>query len=177
LTPLGAADRSPDQQELLQSVGGDRALHIFATLARHPGLFRRWLPFGGKLLQGAKLDHRDRELVILRVAWRCQCEYEWTQHVGIAREAGLSDDEIRRVAGGPDAPEWSQDDAALLRAVDELRDDSCMTDSTWAALSRRFNEQQMIEVPMLAGHYAMLAGALNSFGVQPEGTGPRLGEA
>jgi alkylhydroperoxidase family enzyme len=135
------------------------------------------MPFAGKLLQGSKLSARDRELVILRVAWRCQARYEWAQHVGIAREAGLDDDEIRRVALGPSAEEWSTDDALLLRAVDELHDDHCLTDTTWARLAERYTEPQMIEIPMLAGHYALLAGALNSFGVQPEGDLPQLGEA
>lgn len=158
-------------------MGGPSALNIFATLVRHPGLFRRWMPFGGKLLQGSKLSPRDRELVILRVAMRCQARYEWAQHVGIAKDAGLSDDEIRAVAAGPDAPSWSPEDALVLRAVDELHDDHCITDATWAALRERFTEHQVIELPMLAGHYALLAGALNSFGVQPEGELPQLGDA
>ncbi len=75
--PLGPEDATDDQRELLGALGGEGALNIFKTLARHPGLFRRWMPFGGKLMQGGKLPPRDRELVILRVAWRCQAAYEW----------------------------------------------------------------------------------------------------
>lgn len=176
LAPLGPDERSPDQQELLDSLGRQTTLNIFATLVRHPGLFRRWMPFGGKLLQGAKLAPRERELIILRTAWRCHASYEWGQHVAIGRTAGATDDEIKRVAQGPDAPGWSADDAALLRAVDELQDDHCISDATWAALSARLSEEQLIEVPMLSGHYAMLAGALNSLGVQTEGPLPALGE-
>jgi 4-carboxymuconolactone decarboxylase len=180
LAPLAADEQSEDQRQLLASAGagpGADPINIFTTLVRHPGLFRRWLPFGGKLLQGSKLPSRDRELVILRVAWRCRAAYEWAQHVGIGRQAGLSADEIRRIAGGPDAEGWSDEDAALLRAVDELHDDSCITDATWAALAARYDEKQMIETTMLAGHYSLLAGTLNSLGVQPEGPLPALGEA
>jgi alkylhydroperoxidase family enzyme len=97
--------------------------------------------------------------------------------VAIARAAGLSDEEIGRVPAGPDAPGWSPGDAALLRAVDELRDDSCITDATWAALADRYGPEQLIEVPMLAGHYAMLAGALNSLGVPVDSDAlPALGK-
>jgi 4-carboxymuconolactone decarboxylase len=174
LAPLDHGEADELQQELLGALGGHRALNIFKTLVRHPKLFRRWSPFAGRLLQGSALSPRDREIVILRTALRCGSAYEWGQHVSIAREAGLSDDEIRAVASGPDACE---DDVALLvRTVDELRDDSCITDATWAALAGRYSDEQLIELPMLSGHYALLAGVLNSVGVQPEGPLPALGE-
>src|SRR5262245_45635631 len=90
LTPLTADDVTEEQRELLQSVAtsDDWAINIFATLVRHPGLFRRWLPFGGKLLAG-KLPARERELLILRTGWLCRSEYEWGQHVVIGRGAGV----------------------------------------------------------------------------------------
>jgi alkylhydroperoxidase family enzyme len=175
IPPVTDAELDPTQRDLLE--GDARRLNIFRTLVRHPGLFRKWLPFGGKLLAGGKLAPRDRELVILRTAFRCRARYEWAQHVAIARTAGLTDDEIARVAAGPDAPGWSTDDAALLRAVDELHDDHAIGDATWSALAARYDTRQLIELPMLAGHYAMLAGVLNSLGVQPESAAlPGLGE-
>ena len=63
------------------------------------------------------------------------------------------------------------------RAVDELTDHHRISDETWTTLAGIYTEMQLIEVPMLSGHYAMLAGALNSFGVPPEGPLPALGEA
>ncbi len=172
IAPLSPEEMSDDQRELL---GAAPPLNLFATLVRHPGLYRRWAPFGGKLLAGAKLPDRDRELVILRTAYRCGADYEWGQHVAIGRAAGLTDDEIQRIAEGPDAG-WTAEDAAKLRAVDELTDDHRISDATWSALAAVFDEQQLIELPMLSGHYALLAGALNSFGVQTEGPLPALGE-
>src|SRR4051794_36175249 len=99
IPPLTDAELDGSQRDLL--AGDGLRLNIFRTLARHPGLFRKWLPFGGKLLAGGKLSPRDRELVILRTAFRCRARYEWAQHVAIARTAGLADDEIARVAVGP----------------------------------------------------------------------------
>jgi 4-carboxymuconolactone decarboxylase len=168
LEPLDRADATEHQRELLDGVvvaGG--TTNIFATLVRHAGLFRRWLPFGGKLLAG-KLPARDRELLILRSGWRCGAEYEWAQHVPIGKAAGLSDDEVERVKAGPDADGWDPFDAVLLRAVDELHDGSCITDGTWAALAERYDERQLIEVPMVVGHYHLVAFTLNSLGVQLE---------
>lgn len=175
--PLEAGELSPEQEELLAALGENRRLHIFRTLVRHPALYRRWSSLGGQLLQRSLLAGRDRELVILRVAWRCGCAYEWGQHVAIARGVGLSADEIRRVARGPAAPGWSPDEAALLQAVDELQDQHRIGQETWTRLAARLGEQELIELVVLAGHYALLAGVLNSLGVQPEGPLPALGEA
>src|SRR5205823_3662505 len=110
----------------------------------------------------------DRELLILRTGWRCRAEYEWGQHTLIGRGAGLSDDEIQRIKAGPDAPGWDPFDATLLRVVDELHDDGCISDATWAALAAHYDERQLIEAPMVVGHYHLVSFVLNSLGVQRE---------
>jgi 4-carboxymuconolactone decarboxylase len=178
VTPVAASPRIPplpvdeqDEQakELLSkvNVSGAPAANIFATLVRHPGLFRRWLPFGGKLLAG-RLPPRDRELLILRTGWLCQAEYEWAQHRLIAGSVGVSEEEIERVREGPDASGWDAFDATLLRAADELHAEARLSDLTWNALAERYDERQLVEVPMVVGHYHMVAFTLNSLGVPLE---------
>ena len=164
IPPLAPADRSPSAQSLLEGVvvAGSEA-NIFTTLVRAEGLTRRWLPFGGRLLNG-KLPARDRELLILRTAWNCQAEYEWAQHVGLARAAGLTDVEIARVPSSQD-PDWGERDQVLLDAADELHASWCVSADTWQALTDRYDEQQLIELPMLVGHYHMVAMTLNTLGV------------
>ena len=175
IPPLTDDDADEQTSALLEEVRlpNAEAVNIFATLVRHPGLYRRWMPFAGKLLAG-KLPTRDRELLILRSAWRCASSYEWGQHVRLAKQAGISPEEIDRVAAGPDAPGWDAFDCALLTAVDELHDDACLGDATWSALAARYDDRQMIELPMLVGQYHMLAFALNSLGVQREPGVPDL---
>src|SRR5437667_3615637 len=120
IPPLPASERDEQAQELLGGVGGvtGPASNIFDTLVRHPGLFRRWLPFGGKLLTG-KLPARDRELLILRTGWLCRSEYEWGQHKIMARAVDISDREIENVKAGPDGAGWDEFEATLLHAADE----------------------------------------------------------
>jgi alkylhydroperoxidase family enzyme len=175
IPPLGDDETDEVTSALLEEVRlpNAEAVNIFATLVRHPGLFRRWMPFAGKLLAG-KLPARDRELLILRTGWRCRSSYEWGQHVRLAKAADIADDEIDRIAAGPDAPGWEPFERALLTAADELHDDACITDATWSALVARYDERQVIEVPMLVGQYHMVAFALNSLGVQPEPGVPGL---
>jgi alkylhydroperoxidase family enzyme len=166
--PLTEDELDDEKRELLAGVtlvGG--TINIFRTLVRHPGLFRKWMPFGGKLLAG-KLGARDRELAILRTGWHVRSEYEWGQHVGIAKRVGVTDEEITRVVQGPDAPGWTVAEAAVLRAADELHHDSCVSDTTWSTLTDHFDEKQLIELVMVVGHYHMVGFALNTLGVERE---------
>jgi AhpD family alkylhydroperoxidase len=168
IPPLDPADRDETARALLEDVGAvGSELNIFTTLVRHPKLFRRWSAFGGALLLAGSLPARDRELLILRTAWNNGCEYEWGQHVRIAHDAGL-DAEIDRVIEGPTASGLAPFDTTLLQAADDLHRDSVISDDTWARLRERYDQHQLIEVPMVVGHYAMLGYTLNSLGVQRE---------
>ena len=71
-----------------------RPLNIFATLANHPKLLKRWLVFANHVLFKSTLSFRDRELLILRTGWNCRSDYEWGQHVIIAQDGGFTDDDI-----------------------------------------------------------------------------------
>jgi alkylhydroperoxidase family enzyme len=150
--------------------------NIFRTLARHPDLFRSWLGFGGYLLVGGKVPPRDRELMILRTAVRCRSSYEWGQHVRISERMGIEREAIDRVLESPVAAGWPDHEATLMRAVDQLHDDSRISDSTWEALAGEYDETQLIELTMLIGQYHMVAFALNSLGVElDEGLEPLPG--
>jgi alkylhydroperoxidase family enzyme len=171
IPPLPPEEWSDDVKRILEAVppGLDRRLgdnNIFPTFARHPDLFRAWLPFGGFLLTAGKLPGRDRELLILRTAVRCESSYEWGQHVRISLDGGIEREAIDRVLDGPGADGWSSHEAALLRAADELHDDSRISDDTWRTLAETYDAEQLMETAIVVGHYQMLAGALNSFGVE-----------
>lgn len=165
ILPLPEVERSPHQRELLRDVQLS-ATNLFATLVRAPGLFRRWLPFGGKLLAG-RLPARDRELLILRTAWNCRASYEWGHHVEIGMQAGLTRGDVDRISQGPEAS-WPAADAVLVQAADELHGGHRLADATWELLRGRYDEQQLIELPMLVGHYHLVAMTLNSLGVELE---------
>ena len=78
----------------------------------------------------------------------------------------MSDDEIARIKLGPDAEGWTSFESALLRAVDELHKETCISDTTWAELSEQYDTQQMMDVVFAVGQYHLVSMALNSFGVQ-----------
>ena len=113
---LDEAQWNEQAQELLKPfVARGNVLNIFRTLANHPDLARRWMVFANHILGKSTLSVRDRELVILRIGYLCQSGYEWGQHVLIAREAGMSAEEIRSAKTGPDTEGLSEYDQLLLK--------------------------------------------------------------
>jgi 4-carboxymuconolactone decarboxylase len=162
LKPLARADWDDDVRSLL---GDGNALNIFATLAHHPKLMKRWMVFGSHVLAKNTLPARERELLILRTGWNCRAPYEWGQHVAIARDLGISDEEVERIAGGPDVAGWSADEAALLRAADELHTQQTLSDETYATLAARLTPQQLLDLVFTVGQYHVVSMALNTFRV------------
>jgi alkylhydroperoxidase family enzyme len=109
---------------------------------------------------------RDRELLILRIGWNSQSEYEWSEHVGRvggARKMGVP---IERITMGPDASGWDPFEANLLRFADEMYRDSVVSDRTWNAISQRYDQRLMIDASITAANYRMISMALNILGVQ-----------
>ncbi len=167
LKPLDPSELSEEQREVLAPFAErGRVLNIFATLAHHPKLLKRWLVFANHILSKSSLPPREREMAILRIGWLCRAEYEWGQHVQIAKRSGLSDAEIARISAGPAAPGCTPAEAALLRAVDELHRDAVIGETTWATLSAHFDTQQLLDLVFTVGNYNLVSMALNTLGVR-----------
>lgn len=167
LDPIQLEDWTDDIKKALQpNVDKGTVFNIFKTLAHHPDLFRRWLVFGNHVLFKSTLPPRERELIILRIGWLCEAEYEWGQHVLIGKETGLTAEEIDRIKAGPNARGWSEADKLLLQATDELRKDAFVSDSTWQGLTKHFDKKQLMDMVFAVGQYNLVSMALNTLGVQ-----------
>ena len=168
IKPVADADLNDDQKELLAPMAANGpVLNIFRTLVGAPKALRGFLGWGNYVLSRRNdLPAREREIVVLRIGYLCKAGYEWTQHVGIGKRTGLTDDEISRIKAGPDAPGWSLPDRALMRASDELHYDQFITEATWLALKGHFSDKQCMDVVFTAGQYTQVSMILNTFGVQ-----------
>jgi 4-carboxymuconolactone decarboxylase len=139
---------------------------LLSTLVRHPKLTRAYLRFSTYLLYGSTLPPRVREQIILRVAHRRGCIYEWSHHVEMANEIGLTEADIEAVRSGNADNDF---DRALICAVDELDEKTNISDQNWAALSEQLEKRQRMDLVFTTGNYIALAMALNTFGVEVEG--------
>jgi 4-carboxymuconolactone decarboxylase len=139
--------------------------NILGIFAWHPALARAFFAFNSHLFHST-LAARDRELVIVRTGWLRRGEYEWAQHVRMARNAGLSQEQVAAISAGPDSPVWGPRDAALLRAVDEIVAGRNVSDGTWKRLAGDLDRQQLMDLVFTVGAYDLLAMACNTFGLE-----------
>jgi AhpD family alkylhydroperoxidase len=165
LPPLPADQWDEATQRALSAMSGADTNNALSTFAHHPALAKAFLRFNVHLLYSSTLPARIRELAILRVAHRRDCLYEWTQHVALAKDEGITDDEIAAVRRGDLADTFER---AVLTGVDELDEKSQLSDETWAALGERLNDQQRMDYVFTVGCYTLLAMAFNTFGIQLE---------
>lgn len=157
------------------SEGGEPRLNVVLTMAHNPALAMAYRPLGAHLLLTSSLSPRVREMVTLRTAWLCRSDYEWTKHELLARQIGMTDAEIEGIRAGPDAPLWSEFDRHLLRATDQLKNNSDIDDASWQVLARQLDRRQLLDFIFTVGMYAMLAMALNAARVQMEPEGEETG--
>jgi 4-carboxymuconolactone decarboxylase len=134
------------------------SLNIFKMLANADSAVIAYLRFAGILLTELELDPKLRELAILLVAARTGAEYEWIQHVGIAKALGIGDQQISALERGDLRAACLDPDAQVLLAfVSEVLDGPRAEAETFAALSARFPPRQIVELLLVVGNYHMLA--------------------
>jgi AhpD family alkylhydroperoxidase len=170
IPPIGPEQWTPEQRKLITPQIREKRseLSFYATMIQHPILYTSHASFGSYLRGETGLPPRTRELLIMRTAFLIGAEYLWAHHVEDARAAGLTDREIARIAAGPDATGWSEENRAVLLAADELRREAFITNLTWGILTKHYDAKQLIEIVFTVGGYTMTCLAIHSFGVQVE---------
>lgn len=168
IAPLAPEQFSKEAQDIADSLRAffgakeEGIPKTFATMFKHPGLYRGQMQLGLELNQHGKLPPREREMVILRVAWLVRSPFEWGEHVAYGKKLGLSSADIERITQGSSAPGWNEHDRAVLRGVEELLGDYAVSDATWATLAKTWDEPQLMELPGLVGSYTLTAMLYNS---------------
>jgi alkylhydroperoxidase family enzyme len=152
---------------------------LFRTFARNKPMAAAMGGWGGyELSKRLSLSMRQRELVIDRVTARCGCEYEWGVHLAFFGDrVGLTAEQKRSIThGAPHDACWSSEEAALLRAVDELHDHADISDAAWSELVPALTTEQVLDLLMLAGWYHAISYAANAARVALEEGAPRFAE-
>ncbi len=145
--------------------GDKRGMNGLGAILNHPALAKSFLTFNNYIGTANTLPKRVRELMILRLSWLRGCEYEFQQHVILGLRAGLTQIEIERIQQGPEATGWNPTDVYILRAVDELIANACISEELWHPLSQVFSTEQMMDLVFTVGCYEVLAMAFKSFNV------------
>ena len=154
--PYPDPDSSPDA--VREALAALPPLNIFRMLSHAETAFRPFLRFGGAILGQLELDPKLRELAIIQVAADAEAQYEWVQHVEIARHVGVPDEQIAAVeAGRLDDPSLGEGERAVLRFAREVVAGPRVSDATFAAVEEQLSPQEIVELLLTVGNYLMLA--------------------
>lgn len=138
------------------------------TLAQHPKLAIAVLDMGKYMLVGSSLSARQMELVVLRVAWRQDVDYEWAHHVHSARQIGMTEAEFAALRSDGPCPVWSRKDQALIDAVDQLSSVGRISPDTWNALAQAMDRRGLMDLIYSIGFFTMNIWAVGTMGVPLE---------
>mgnify|MGYP003311741435 FL=1 len=163
-----------DQQTVAAKyASGGSSRTVLDTLIRQPALADRVFPFMHYVANDSTLSPRHRSLLILRTAWLTQSANIWATHASRALEAGLTQDEIRRVAQGPNDG-WNEFEAILIGLADELFRNSSVTDFTWEHLATEYSTQNLVDAVVTVAEITTEAILFNSLGIQPDADATEL---
>ncbi|MGH8742451.1 MAG: carboxymuconolactone decarboxylase family protein [Burkholderiales bacterium] len=152
--------------------------NLYRGLANHPAIIAAWTEFANTLRHGSRTPRALRELVILRGAQLSNSQYEWAQHLRMARKAGVREAQITALADWRVSPEFDTKEKAAL-AIAEAVTRGRVSDEVYQEARRHFDHQDYVELAVTAGFYAMVARTLDALGIELEPEfqdhSPRLG--
>jgi alkylhydroperoxidase family enzyme len=162
---LDRSDLLPEHQDLLA-----RNLNLYRVLAHSPRAARSLNTLARYIRDGSRLDPRLRELAILQVGYLTRSAWEYSHHIRIGREIGLTDDEIRAVADETEGRPTSLDPLAkaVLRAAREMTLDLAVSDATFAMLRQELDNERLTDLVVTIAFYNGLVRLLETMQVDVE---------
>ena len=156
-------DLDPDDRDLVE-----RDSNLVKITAYTPGGARAFNRLGGWIRSSSTLDARLREMAILRVGVLARADYEYTHHIELGMQFGMSEADVRAVAEGPGAAGLGEIEELVLRAADEITLDGAMAADTFAALHRHLDGEQMVEFTLAVSYYNAVTRFLKTFEIDVE---------
>lgn len=162
---LDRGDLPEDSQDLL-----DRPINLFRGLAHNPAVLRWMHDIGRWIRYEATLDSRIRELAILQVGYTARSEYEFSHHVAIGYDFGVTRaDVVALVADSRGEPtNLSAKDRSVLAAARELTDGTELSSGTWQSLQEYFSSTEVLELVFIITHYAQVVRVLGALEIDVE---------
>jgi len=148
----------------------DRDINLFRAIAHNPKAARAFSHLGKHIRFGSDLDGRLRELAILQVGYLARSAYEFSHHVKIGGDFGVSDDDIRAMIAETEGKETGLEPVArlVLRAAREMTLDGGASAQTFDDLKAHFAEDMIIEVFLAIAFYNAVVRFLASMEIDVE---------
>lgn len=161
---LEKADLAPEDQPLLA-----RDINLHKLLAHNPAAARAFGTLGSYLRHGTTLDARLRELVILQIGWQARSPYEWSHHIRIGYDFGVTDADIAALIAESRGEASALEPLArlCLQAAREIHD-GAIAPATFAGLAAQLDPASLTDLVLTASFYCAVVRLLASFGIEVE---------
>ena len=162
---LEPADLADEDKDLLK-----RPIWLAKALVNSPKAARAFFGLGGYIRHGSKLDPRLRELAILQVGWLAKSPYEWSHHVKLGHDFGVSDDDVRALIDDTDGKPTTLDAMTklVLLAAREITTGGEMSESTFAALQAAWGNERAIDLTLTIAFYNAVVRVLGTLRIDVE---------
>ncbi|MGK7867180.1 carboxymuconolactone decarboxylase family protein [Falsiroseomonas sp. E2-1-a20] len=147
---LDPADLAPEDRPLLV-----RPVNLYRAMVNSPGMTRAFLGLAHHIRHTSVLDGRLRELAILQMGWTARSPYEWSHHVAISRDFGVTDADIAAIAVESRGEASSLEPAArvVLRAAREMAAGDLSAEG-FAALEEHLDAVSVTDLLVIIAFYA-----------------------
>jgi alkylhydroperoxidase family enzyme len=162
---LSREDLPPERQQLL-----DRPINLFRALAHGPEVLEWMAEIGGWIRYRCRLDPRLRELAIIQVGYLTRSPYEFSHHVKIGKDFGVTDADLRGLVADTngEAGSLGEEERAVLRAARELTEGTELSDETWARLRRFLPPDRLLDLLFVVTHYVQVVRMLGALEIDVE---------
>jgi alkylhydroperoxidase family enzyme len=165
LSYLNRDDLAEEHRRLLE-----RPANLFRALVHSPEAFRNFSRLGGWIRTGSTLDPRLREMAILQVCYITRAAYEWTHHIKIGHDFGVSDDDVRAIidetAGKTtDLPDL---DRAVLRLAREMTEELKGSEEAFKTVHSALGDEHTVDLLMTIAFYNLVVRVLHTLEIDLE---------
>ena len=158
----------PAENEFLASLEAKskKPSPFFRAMAHRPEVLKNFVPFYGAVMGPGAVDRRIKELVYLTCSYANECAFCTWAHIASGKKAGITEEEMRALQTEQDHV-FSDAERAAIRFARELTREAAADDQR-AALFEHFNDEQVVEITVVAAMANFTNRFNNGLGVQPE---------
>jgi alkylhydroperoxidase family enzyme len=162
---LEADQIAPEYRDMLA-----RNTNLHKLLVNSPDMARAFSGVGGYIRHKSKLNPRLRELAILQVGWLEKSEYEFTHHVKIGKEFGVTDEDIAALIIETEGIQSRLEPLAraILKGAREMARELEMSMTTFAEIKRHLSNEEMVDLVLTIAFYCAVVRVLATMKIDNE---------
>jgi len=162
---LDQEDLSEENKDLL-----NRPIWLSRALVHSPDTARAFHVLGSHIRYGMKLDMRLRELAILQVGWFTRSPFEWSHHVKLGMDFGVTKEDIEGLIADSagQASSLGALEKKILLAAREMTEKVEIPEPLFKDLQAELGNEQMIDLVVTIATYCAVVRILASLAIEVE---------